>query len=130
MKELTKAEVQVMQQLWKLKKAYLKDIVAEFPEPRPAYTTIATVIRVLVKKGFIGFKSFNRSNEYYPLIHKGEYFRKYFKGILSSFFNGSVTGFASYFSEMEELGVEELEEINQIIAQKLQEKKSNDEWVI
>jgi len=73
MKELTKAEEQVMQYLWDIKKGFLKDIVDKYPEPKPAYTTISTVVRVLVNKGFIGFKTYGKSNEYYPLSSKKEY---------------------------------------------------------
>ena len=68
MKELTKAEEQVMQYLWKIEKGFVKDIVEQFPEPRPAYTTITTVIRVLVNKGFIGYQTYGKVNEYYPLV--------------------------------------------------------------
>ena len=75
-KELTKAEEQVMQILWGLSKGFLKDIVASFPKPRPAYTTVSTVIRVLVKKNFIGFKTYGKINEYYPLIFSSPLSRK------------------------------------------------------
>jgi BlaI family penicillinase repressor len=126
MKELTKAEEQVMQYVWKLKKAFLKDIVAEFPEPKPAYTTVSTVIRVLVKKGFLAYNSYSKVHEYYAIISKSEYFKIHFKGILKSFFNGSATHFASYFTENEDLSLSELEEIKQLVNNKLEEKK-NDE---
>jgi len=82
MQELTKAEEQVMQNLWKLKKGFLKDIVGQFPEPRPAYTTVSAVIRVLVKKGFIGFNSYGKVNEYYPKLAKNEYAKGQFKETL------------------------------------------------
>ena len=87
MKELTKAEEQVMQYLWKLKKAFLKDIVDHFPEPKPAYTTISTVIRVLVKKNFISFNTYGKIHEYYPLLSKSEYFRSHFKRVIKNYFN-------------------------------------------
>ena len=82
MKNLTKAEEQVMQYLRKIKNGFLKDIVELFPEPKPAYTTISTVIRVLVKKGFIGYKTYNKTNEYYPLINKDEYLKSNFKKLM------------------------------------------------
>ena len=74
MNKLTKAEEEVMQYLWKIKKGFLKDIMNEFPDPKPGYTTVSTVVRVLVSKNFIGFKNYNKSHEYYPLVSKKEYF--------------------------------------------------------
>jgi BlaI family transcriptional regulator, penicillinase repressor len=124
MKELTKAEEQVMQYIWKLEKAFLKDIVEQFPEPKPAYTTISTVIRVLVKKGFIGYNTYSKVHEYYPIISKDEYFKKHFKGIVKKFFNGSVSNFASFFTEDEDLSISELEQIKKMVEQKITDKKN------
>lgn len=126
MKELTKAEEQVMQYLWKLKKGFLKDIVNEFPEPKPAYTTISTVIRVLVKKGFIAFNTFGKAHEYYPVIEKNEYFNQHVKGLVKNFFNGSFTRFASFFTNSKELNITELEQIKQMIDSKIDEIKQSD----
>ena len=81
MKELTKAEEQIMQYLWKLETAFLKDIIEESPYPRPAYTTVSTVVRVLVKKRIIGFTTFGKVNQYYPLISKNAYTREFMKGV-------------------------------------------------
>lgn len=127
MKELTKAEEQVMQYLWKLEKAFLKDIVEQFPEPKPAYTTVSTVIRVLVKKGIIGYNSYSKVHEYFPLISKSDYFQIHFKGMIKNFFNGSVTNFASFFTEEEDLSVTELEKIKKLVDKKLKEKKQENE---
>lgn len=126
MKELTKAEEQVMQYLWKLEKGFLKDIVDEFPEPKPAYTTVSTVIRVLVKKGFIAFNTYGKIHEYYPEISKSEYFRTHFKGLVKNFFNGSNTKFASYFTNGKDLNLTELEEIKQMVEQKINELKDKE----
>jgi BlaI family transcriptional regulator, penicillinase repressor len=127
MKELTKAEEQVMQYLWKLQKAFLKDIVEQFPEPRPAYTTISTVIRVLVKKGFIDYNTYSKVHEYFPLISKSEYFRLHFKSMVKTFFNGSVSSFASFFTENEDISISELEKIKKAVETKIQQKKETDE---
>jgi BlaI family transcriptional regulator, penicillinase repressor len=127
MKELTKAEEQIMQYLWKLEKAFLKDIVEQFPEPKPAYTTISTVIRVLVKKGFVDYNSYSKVHEYFPMISKGDYFQIHFKGMVKNFFNGSVTNFASFFTEEEDLSVTELEKIKKLVDKKLKEKKQDHE---
>ncbi len=125
MKELTKAEEQVMQCLWKLEKAFLKDMVDQFPDPKPAYTTISTVIRVLVKKNFIGYNSYSKVHEYYPLISKNEYFKDHFKGIIKNFFNGSVSSFASFFTEGNDLSLTELEKIRQMVDNKIKTKKKS-----
>ena len=99
MKELTKSEEQIMHYLWKIKKGFLKDIVEQFPEPRPAYTTISTIIRILVKKGFIGYTAYSKVHEYYPRIGKNEYFKTYFNGILKNYFSSSVRNFTSFVEE-------------------------------
>lgn len=124
MKELTKAEEQVMQYLWDLKKGFLKDIVEQFPEPRPAYTTISTVIRTLVRKDFIAFNTYGKINEYFPKVDKGEYFKNHFKGILTNFFSGSPTKFASFFANNEELNLNQLEEIKNLVNKKIDEIKN------
>ena len=124
MQELTKAEEQVMQSLWKLEKGFLKDIVEEFPEPRPAYTTISTVIRVLVKKGFIGFKTYGKVNEYYPKLSKNEYAKNRFSGTLKDYFEGSLANFASFFTNDKEVAVKDLEEMQAIIEQEIQKRKN------
>jgi len=126
MKELTKAEEQVMQYLWKLEKAFLKDIVEQFPDPRPAYTTISTVIRVLVKKGYIGFNSYSKVHEYFPKVSKNDYFKRHFKGVVSNFFNDSVSNFASFFTEEGDLSLSELEKIKKLVDNKIKEKKNDD----
>lgn len=127
MKELTKAEEQVMQYLWGLEKAFLKDIVKKFPEPRPAYTTVQTVVRVLTKKKFIGFETFGKTNQYYPLVSKRDYFRGHFKGVVNNFFNGSVSSFASFFTDNNDLSLSELEKMQQMIESKINKLKDSDE---
>ncbi|MDQ2179762.1 penicillinase repressor [Marinifilum breve] len=126
MKELTKAEEQIMQYLWKLEKAFLKDIIEEFPQPRPAYTTISTVVRVLVKKGFIGFETFGKVNQYYPLVSKKVYTRDFMKGMIKSFFNDSVGGFTSFFAKEQDLSLSQLEEMKSLIEEQIKSKKENE----
>ena len=113
MKELTKAEEQVMQYLWKIEKGFVKDIVEQFPEPRPAYTTITTVIRVLVNKGFIGFHTYGKVNEYYKL---------YFNRVVRNYFSDSYQKFASFFAKENDLSLSELEEIKEIVENQIAEK--------
>ncbi|MEQ9405166.1 MAG: BlaI/MecI/CopY family transcriptional regulator [Cyclobacteriaceae bacterium] len=125
MKELTKAEEQLMQYLWKLGKAYLKDIVEEYPEPRPAYTTISTVVNVLVKKGFIKYETFGKSREYRPALSKNKYTRQSFDGLLNNFFDNSTKQFASFFTRENELSVDELKEIRTLIDEQISKRKED-----
>ncbi|WP_299261069.1 BlaI/MecI/CopY family transcriptional regulator [uncultured Aquimarina sp.] len=127
MKDLTKAEEQIMRYLWKLEKAFLKDIVEQFPEPRPAYTTISTVIRTLVTKNFISFNTYGRIKEYYPLISKDIYFKNHFKGVVKNFFSGSISKFAMFFTNDEDLNVSELEKMKQLIEEKIDKLKKENE---
>lgn len=127
MKELTKAEEQVMQYLWDLDKGFLKDIVEKFPEPRPAYTTISTVIRVLVKKGVIRYRTYGKTNEYYPAISREKYFRGHVKTLITDHFDGSVVDFASFFTGGKEVDITELEEIQRLVEKKIQEIKREEE---
>ncbi len=124
MKELTKAEEQVMQYVWMLEKAFLKDIVEQFPEPKPAYTTISTVIRVLVRKGFIGFNTYSKIHEYFPQIKKADYFKRHIKSLVKNFFNGSITSFASFFTTSNEMNITELEELKKLIEDKIDKLKN------
>ena len=124
MKELTKAEEQLMHFLWSLKKAYLKDIVEQYPEPAPAYTTISTVVNVLVKKGFIGFNTHGKSREYFPVISKENYTSQSMNGFMKSFFDNSAKQFASFFASQQDLSVEELQEIRKLIDEQIAQKKS------
>mgnify|MGYP000134416995 FL=1 len=123
MNELTKAEAQVMHYIWELEKSFLKDIVEAFPEPRPAYTTISTVIRVLVKKGYVDYKTYGKVHEYFPLVTRKEYFRKHVKSLINNHFDGSVVSFASFFTGDDSVDLGELEEIKQLIDQKIKTLK-------
>jgi len=82
MKELTKAEEQIMQILWKLEKGFVHDILDKFPHPKPAYNTISTIVRILEKKKFVSYIAFGKTHQYYPLISKKEYTRTYFKSFI------------------------------------------------
>ncbi len=125
MKQLTKAEEQVMQYLWNLDLAFLKDLVESFPEPRPAYTTISTVIRVLVKKGFIAFNTYGKIHQYYPKIRKEEYLKGQFDVVVQDYFSGSVAKFASFLTRDEDLNIDDLEEIRSMIDDQVSKKKKD-----
>jgi len=124
MKELTKAEEQIMQYLWKIEKGFLKDIVEQFAEPRPAYTTVSTVIRVLVKKGFIKFNTYGKLHEYFAAISKKEYSRKFLKSWIGDFFNHSNQKFVSFYMQEEELDLTELEEMRKLIEEQIDKRKT------
>ena len=123
MKQFSKSELQIMKYLWAIEKGFLKDIVDQFPDPAPAYTTISTLISRMVKKEYIGFKKYGRDKEYYPKITKTEYFKNHFKEIVSGFFNNSSSQFASFFTKNSDLSLEELRELESILQEKIKDKK-------
>lgn len=127
MNELTKAEEQVMQYMWKLKKAFLKDIVEQFPEPKPAYTTISTVVRVLVKKEFLKFDTYGKIRQYYPTVSKDNYFKRHMKEVIGNFFNGSPSKFALFFTKNEDLNLTELEKMKLMLEEKIEILKAKNE---
>jgi len=111
MQELTKAEEQVMHVLWKVKKAFVKELLAEMDEPKPAYNTVSTIIRILEKKGFVGFTAFGKTHQYYPLVSKEDYKTQISKSLVSKYFEGSFENLVSFFAKKEEINVEELDAI-------------------
>ncbi|KPL12759.1 MAG: hypothetical protein AMS23_02015 [Bacteroides sp. SM1_62] len=124
MKELTRAEEQVMRCLWKIKSGFLKQIIEQFPEPKPAYTTVSTVIRVLVKKGFISYRTHGKSHEYYPLVSRDKYFKNHFKILVKNYFSNSPQRFVSFFTEKNNLDLTELEEMKIIIEEQIRKKRA------
>lgn len=127
MNELTKAEEQVMKYIWKLEKAFLKDIVEQFPEPKPAYTTISTVVRVLVKKKYLKFDTYGKIRQYYASISKDSYFKRHMKEVIGNFFNGSPSNFASFFTNNEDLNITELEQMKLMLENRIEKLKKKDE---
>jgi predicted transcriptional regulator len=127
MNDLTKAEEQIMQYIWKLDKAFLKDIVEQFPEPKPAYTTISTVVRVLVRKEFLKFNSYGKVREYYATISKDKYFKRHITEVVGNFFSGSTNNLALFFTEKEDMDLTELEKMKKMIESKIEKLKENNE---
>lgn len=125
MRDLTKAEEQIMQILWDRQKAFVKDIIDCLPEPKPAYTTVSTIVRILDKKGFVGYKAYGKTHEYYPLIEKRSYTRQLFKGMLSNYFGNSLRQMVSFFSQEKKLSIAELEELRQILDEEIRKQKSD-----
>ncbi len=115
MKTLTTAEEQVMQILWDLKTAMVKDIIAKMQEPKPAYNTVSTVVRVLEKKGFIDHKAYGKTHLYFAKIRKKDYAKTQVSSLLKGYFNNSFPKLASFFAEENNIDINELEEILQEI---------------
>lgn len=120
-KELTRAEEQIMQVMWQLGKGFVKDVLDVLPEPKPAYNTVSTIIRILENKGFIGHNAFGKSHEYYPLITKDEYKNFAAEKLLSGYFDNSVNRILSFFAKKEKINLKEADEIMKLI-EKLKEK--------
>lgn len=111
MQKLTKAEEQLMQVLWNLEKAFLKDIMEAYPEPKPKQSTVSTVIRILKEKGFIENNTYGKTHEYFPIVSKDEYAKYYFGSFLSNYFNGSFKQLLSFFHKEGDLNMTDLDEI-------------------
>lgn len=126
MKELTKAEEQVMQILWDLKKGFVKDILARMPEPKPAYNTVSTIVRILETKGFIDHKAYGKTHEYFPLIEKDDYSNFYPKNFVSNYFGGSFQRLVSFFARENDLNTRELEEMLKYVEKDMHKPEDND----
>lgn len=121
--EMTKAEEQVMQILWKIEKGMINDILIHFPEPKPAYTTVSTIVRILEKKGFVDHKAYGNTHEYYPLVLMEDYKSDRFKGLLKGYFSNSFADLVSFFSKNDEIDVKEMEKIMQLLKDQIKSKK-------
>ena len=122
MKELTKAEEQVMQILWQLKEAVVKDLLEKMAEPKPAYNTVSTVVRVLEGKGFIDHKAYGNSHVYFPLVTEEEYKKFTFDKMMKNYFSNSYHSLVSFLVNEKNLSMQELEEITKL-AENLKNKK-------
>ncbi|MFA9391878.1 MAG: BlaI/MecI/CopY family transcriptional regulator [Prolixibacteraceae bacterium] len=109
MKELTKAEEQIMQILWKLNEGFVNDIIDRMPEPKPAYNTVSTIVRILERKGFVAHKAFGKTHQYFPLLSKKEYTRSFMKNFMGSYFGNSFREMVSFFAKEDNMSVSEIE---------------------
>ena len=109
--QLTKAEEQIMQILWDMKKGLVKDIRESFSDPKPARNTVSTVLRVLEKKGYVGHKAYGNVHLYHPLISKSDYSKSQLFGLMEGYFNNSFPALASFFARENDLTVSDLEEL-------------------
>jgi BlaI family penicillinase repressor len=111
MKELTKAEEQVMQILWRLEKAFVKDILKEMPDPKPAYNTVSTIVRILETKGFVDHKAYGKTHEYFPLISRDKYKQFSLNNLVNSYFNGSFKNLVSFFAKENKMDVNDMDQL-------------------
>ena len=121
--QLSNSEEQLMEHLWKLKKAFMKDLLDSFPKPKPATTTVATLLKRMIDKKFVAYNEVGNAREYYPLVRKEDYFSKHVNGLIKNFFNDSASQFASFFTKETNLTENELEDLKKIIDKELQKKK-------
>lgn len=121
--QLSNSEEQLMEHLWKLEKAFMKDLLEAYPKPKPATTTVATLLKRMIDKKFVAYNEFGNSREYYPLVKKTDYFSKHVQGLISNFFNNSASQFASFFTTETNLSASELEDLKKIIDSEIQKKK-------
>jgi predicted transcriptional regulator len=122
-KELTKAEEQVMQILWEIKKGFVKEVIEKMPDPKPAYNTVSTIIRILEKKGFVGYNSFGKTHEYFPLIAKDEYRSFFLRNFMGNYFGGSIKNLVSFFARENDLDINDMEEIMKYVEEDLKSDK-------
>lgn len=123
MKELTNAEEQIMQILWQLEKGFVNDIIEHMPEPKPAYNTVSTIIRILETKGVVDHKAYGKTHEYFPLISKEEYTKGFLNGFVKRYFSNSYKNLVSSFSKNDNLSTRDVEEIIEILQNQLNAKK-------
>jgi BlaI family penicillinase repressor len=121
--KLSKSEEQLMEYIWKLENVFLKELADCYPEPKPATTTIATLLKRMQDKGFVAYTLHGNSRQYYPLVKKSDYFSKQVKGIIRDFFNDSPFQFASFFTTATNLTANELEELKKIVDKEIKKKK-------
>jgi predicted transcriptional regulator len=125
LKELTKAESEVMYILWQKEEAFVQDLVEAMEHPKPAYNTVSTIVRILEQKGMVSHKTQGRSHLYFPLIQKEKYTRSFMKNVMTTYFENSLPQMVSFFARQEDLSVREMEEIKALLEKEISEKKKN-----
>lgn len=120
--QLSNSEEQLMQLLWKKKRAFMKDLIDAYPEPKPALTTVATLLKRMQDKKFVDYIQLGRSREYFPLVKKQDYFSKHVNGLIKNFFNDSASQFASFFTQETNLSKEELKQLRSLIDSEIKKK--------
>jgi BlaI family penicillinase repressor len=123
MRDLTKAEEQVMQVLWKIKKGFVKEILEHFDDPRPAYNTVSTIVRILQEKGFVTHKAYGRTHEYFPVVTKSEYSKSHLSTFVNDYFSNSFEKMVSFFAKEKSISLQEMEDIMRIMDSEVKKQK-------
>jgi BlaI family transcriptional regulator, penicillinase repressor len=123
MRELTRAEEEVMQVLWKLKKGFVKEILEHFDDPKPAYNTVSTIVRILQDKGFVNHKAYGRTHEYFPVVSKEAYSKMHLKTFVKDYFSNSFDKMVSFFAREKGISVKEMGEIMKIMEGEINKQK-------
>ncbi|MCC1484464.1 BlaI/MecI/CopY family transcriptional regulator [Winogradskyella immobilis] len=118
MQKLTNKEEEIMHILWKLEKAFVKDVLAEIKEDKPHYNTLSTIIRNLEDKGYVSYNAYGKTHQYFPIIEKEIYRKRFFNNAIDNYFNSSYKNVVSFFAKEEKISIEELKEIITLIEQK------------
>lgn len=126
MKELTKAEEQIMQVLWKLEKGFVKDIIERLPEPKPAYNTVSTIVRILEKKDFVAHNAYGNTHEYFPSVSKDDYKKRFLKSFIKRYFGNSFQEMVSFFASDRDVTLREMEEIRELLSDEIEKHKGNE----
>lgn len=122
--KLSAAEETLMQHLWNQEKAFMKDLIDAYDDPKPAATTVATLLKRVIDKGFVSYREYGNSREYYPLIARNDYFSTHVNRLIKNFFNNSAAQFASFFTTQTNLSASELEALKALVDQEIQKRKS------
>jgi BlaI family transcriptional regulator, penicillinase repressor len=118
MQKLTNKEEEIMHILWKLKKAFVKDIMEEIAEDKPHYNTLSTIVRNLEEKGYVGYNAYGKTHQYFPIVSIEDYRKAFMNTAINHYFNSSYKNLVSYFAEEEKISAEELREILALIEKK------------
>jgi len=123
MRDLTRAEEEVMQVLWKIKKGFVKDILEHFDDPKPAYNTVSTIVRILQEKGFVTHKAYGRTHEYFPVVTKNDYSKSHLSTFVNDYFSNSFEKMVSFFAKEKSISLHEMEEIMKIMDSEVKKQK-------
>ena len=124
MASLTKAEERIMNILWEIEKGFINDILVHFPDPKPPYNSVSTIVRVLVKKEIVSFKKYGNTYEYFPLISKEEYRKSQMGSLIKDYYNNSLKQVVNFFSENKNLDIDEVNEVMKMLDE-IKNKKKN-----
>lgn len=123
MRELTRAEEEVMQILWDIEKGFVKDILEHFDKPKPAYNTVSTIVRILQDKGFVDHKAYGRTHEYFPLVSRDEYKKSHMSSFVKKYFSNSFENMVSFFASEKSMSLNEMEDIMKLMEEEIAKQK-------